>query len=111
MHVFSDNSGFFVIGYYSGSNPKNPMMWKLLFSSASSAQWYTISNMHYSAYGQLMLEDNKFYLVTYTTIPYVAYFSKVIVKYLVETHLIKKIFIIFLVSIGILILYRCIIWF
>ena len=60
------------------------MMWKLLFSSASSAQWYTISNMYNYAFGQLMLEDNKFYFVTNTnTSPYVAYFSKVIVKYLV----------------------------
>ena len=57
------------------------MMWRILLSSASSAQWYIISNMYAGAYGQLMLEDNQFYLVTYKLGSYVAYFSKVIDKY------------------------------
>ena len=61
------------------------MMWKILFSSASSAQWYTIANMYfYGAFGQLMLEDSQFYFVTFILGPaYVAYFSKVIDEYIV----------------------------
>ena len=75
IHLLPDNSGYFVISKNSNSLP---YLWKYLFSTSSSAQWQQVNTISNYAYGQLMINNNEFFISgTDPATPYHLHYYKI----------------------------------
>ena len=71
----SDNSGYIIIGR-GGSSKSN--IWKYLYSSPTSSQWQQIVNFPQYSFGQLMLSDSSFFILSNDPIsPYPLHFYSI----------------------------------
>ena len=73
IHVISDNSGYYLIG----RGAPTFSIWKYLFSTPASSQCQEIPFSNLFGYGQLMISDTSFFLLTEDAAsPYSVHFSE-----------------------------------